>query len=71
MIKKDAVVEGSGDFDHLVLFNVHQNLCTRAYSISFYIENVAATARVQSRDLQFVIHINSENIRLVALLISF
>ena len=34
MIMKDAVVEGSGNFDHLGFFSVHLNLSTRASDIS-------------------------------------
>ncbi|KAH8032719.1 hypothetical protein HPB51_001417 [Rhipicephalus microplus] len=32
MIVRHAVVEGSGDFDHLGFFNVHPNLSTRAHT---------------------------------------
>ncbi|KAH8031160.1 hypothetical protein HPB51_013526 [Rhipicephalus microplus] len=45
MIMRDAVVEGSGNFDHLGFFNVHPNLSTRAYNISAYIENAASRSR--------------------------
>ncbi|KAH8038713.1 hypothetical protein HPB51_002857 [Rhipicephalus microplus] len=40
----DAVVEGSGNFDHLGFFNVHPNLSTRAYNISASIGNAAVEA---------------------------
>ncbi|KAH8019748.1 hypothetical protein HPB51_021571 [Rhipicephalus microplus] len=52
MIMRDAVVEGSGNFDHLVFFNVHPNLSTQAYNISASIGNAAATAGIRSRDLR-------------------
>ncbi|KAH8032965.1 hypothetical protein HPB51_004646 [Rhipicephalus microplus] len=52
MIMRDAVVEGSGNFDHLGLFNVHPNLSTRAYNISAFIGNAATAAGIQSRDLR-------------------
>lgn len=52
MIMRDAVVEGSGNFDHLGFFNVHPNLSTRAYSIFASIENAAAAAGIRSRDLR-------------------
>ncbi|KAH8038310.1 hypothetical protein HPB51_000742 [Rhipicephalus microplus] len=51
MIIGDAIVEDSGNFDHLEFFNVHPNLSTRAY-ISASIGNVAATAGIRSRDLR-------------------
>ncbi|KAH8019343.1 hypothetical protein HPB51_019174 [Rhipicephalus microplus] len=46
LIMRDAVVEGSGNFDHLGFFNVHPNLSTRAYNISASIVNAAATAGI-------------------------
>ena len=49
---RDAVVEGSGNFDLLGFFNVHPNLSTRAYSIFASIENAAAAAGIRSRDLR-------------------
>ncbi|KAH8041821.1 hypothetical protein HPB51_018615 [Rhipicephalus microplus] len=47
MIMRDAVVEGSGNFDHLGFFNVHPNLSTRAYNISASIGNAAAAAGIK------------------------
>ncbi|KAH7977139.1 hypothetical protein HPB51_027000 [Rhipicephalus microplus] len=52
LIMRDAVVEGSGNFDHLGFFNVHPNLSTRAYNISASIGNAAATAENRTRDLR-------------------
>ncbi|KAH8021000.1 hypothetical protein HPB51_011556 [Rhipicephalus microplus] len=52
MIMRDAVVEGSGNFDHLGFFNVRPNLSTRAYNNSASIGNAAAAAGVRSRDLR-------------------
>ncbi|KAH8039075.1 hypothetical protein HPB51_005014 [Rhipicephalus microplus] len=52
MIMRDAVVEGSGNFDHLGFFNVHPNLSTRAYNISASIGNAAAAAGIRTRDLR-------------------
>ena len=39
MIMRDAVVEGFRNFDHLVFFNMHLNISTRASSIFASIEN--------------------------------
>ncbi|KAH8038015.1 hypothetical protein HPB51_020535 [Rhipicephalus microplus] len=62
MIMRDAVVEGSGNFDHLGFFNVHPNLSTRAYSISASIGNAAAAAGIETRDLRNVpLYIFSES----------
>ncbi|KAH7931980.1 hypothetical protein HPB51_029596 [Rhipicephalus microplus] len=47
-----AVVEGSGNLDHLGFFNVHPNLSTRAYNISASIGNAAAEAGIRTRDLR-------------------
>ncbi|KAH8022990.1 hypothetical protein HPB51_009594 [Rhipicephalus microplus] len=52
MIMRDAVVEDSGNFDHLGFFNVHPNLSTRAYNISASIGNAAAAAGIRTHDLQ-------------------
>ncbi|KAH8024434.1 hypothetical protein HPB51_022943 [Rhipicephalus microplus] len=52
MIMRDAVVEGSGNLDHLGFFTVHPNLSTRAYNISVSIENAAAAAWIRFRDLR-------------------
>ncbi|KAH8027409.1 hypothetical protein HPB51_005247 [Rhipicephalus microplus] len=52
MIMRDAVVEGSGNFDHLGFFNVHPKLSTRAYNISASIGNAAAAAGIRTRDLR-------------------
>ena len=52
MIMRDAVVEGSENFDHLMFFNVHLNLSTRASDIFASIENAAAAAGIRSRDLR-------------------
>ncbi|KAH8036663.1 hypothetical protein HPB51_003553 [Rhipicephalus microplus] len=52
MIMRNAVVEGSGNFDHLGFFNVNPNLSTRAYNISGSIVNAAAAARIRNRDLR-------------------
>ncbi|KAH8035584.1 hypothetical protein HPB51_007767 [Rhipicephalus microplus] len=46
MIMRDAVVEDSGNFDHLRFFNVHPNLSTRAYDISAFIGNAATAAGI-------------------------
>uniref|UniRef100_A0A6M2CW40 Uncharacterized protein n=1 Tax=Rhipicephalus microplus TaxID=6941 RepID=A0A6M2CW40_RHIMP len=51
MIMRDAVMEGSVDFDHVGFFNVHPNLSTRRYSIFASIGNAAAAAGIRSRDL--------------------
>ncbi|KAH8023016.1 hypothetical protein HPB51_009620 [Rhipicephalus microplus] len=48
MIMRDAVVEGSGNFDHLGFFNVHPNLSTKAYSSFTSIENGAAAAGIDT-----------------------
>ena len=48
MIMRDAVVEGSGNFDHLGFFNVHLNLSTRASNIFASTENAAAAAGIRS-----------------------
>ncbi|KAH8034879.1 hypothetical protein HPB51_003166 [Rhipicephalus microplus] len=37
MIMRDAVVEGSGNLDHLGSFNAHRNLSTRAYVSATFI----------------------------------
>ncbi|KAH8030121.1 hypothetical protein HPB51_006553 [Rhipicephalus microplus] len=55
MITRDAVVEGSGNFDHLGFLNVHPNLSTRAYSILASIENPAAAAGIRSRGLRVLL----------------
>ncbi|KAH8034123.1 hypothetical protein HPB51_020140 [Rhipicephalus microplus] len=52
MIMRDAVVEASGNFDHLEFCNVHPNLSARAYSIFASTKNATATAGIRSRDLQ-------------------
>ncbi|KAH8030690.1 hypothetical protein HPB51_011477 [Rhipicephalus microplus] len=52
MIMRDAVVESSGNFDHLGFFNVHPNLSTWTYNISASIGNAAAAAEIRPRDLQ-------------------
>ncbi|KAH8042450.1 hypothetical protein HPB51_023460 [Rhipicephalus microplus] len=52
MIMRDAVVEGSANFDHLEFFNMHPNVGTRAYNISASIENAAAAAGIRTRDLR-------------------
>ncbi|KAH8030598.1 hypothetical protein HPB51_010429 [Rhipicephalus microplus] len=52
MIMRDAVVEGSGNSDHLGFFNMHPNPSTRAYNISASIRNAAAAAGIRSRDLR-------------------
>ncbi|KAH7942668.1 hypothetical protein HPB51_028651 [Rhipicephalus microplus] len=52
MIMRDAVVEGSGNFDHLGFFNVRPILSTRAYNISASIGNAAAAAGNRTRDLR-------------------
>ncbi|KAH8027541.1 hypothetical protein HPB51_007091 [Rhipicephalus microplus] len=52
MVTADAVVVGSGNFDHLGLFKVHPKLRTRAYNISAFIGNAAVAAEIRSRDLQ-------------------
>ncbi|KAH8029767.1 hypothetical protein HPB51_003719 [Rhipicephalus microplus] len=49
---QDAVVEGSGNLDHLGFFNVHPNLSTRAYNISASIGNAAAAAGIRTRALR-------------------
>lgn len=50
MIRRDAIVECSGNFDRLGFFNVHPKLSTRAYNITASIGNGAATAEIWSRD---------------------
>ncbi|KAH7984905.1 hypothetical protein HPB51_026902 [Rhipicephalus microplus] len=50
MIMRDAVVEGSGNFDLLGFFNVQPNLSTWAYNISASIGNTAATAGIRTHD---------------------
>ncbi|KAH8021778.1 hypothetical protein HPB51_016857 [Rhipicephalus microplus] len=52
MIMKDAVVEGSESFDHMVFFNVRPNLSTRAHSILDSVENSTTTTGIRSHDLQ-------------------
>ncbi|KAH7934564.1 hypothetical protein HPB51_029068 [Rhipicephalus microplus] len=49
---RDAVVEGSANFDHLGLFNVHPNVNTRAYNIFASIGNAATAAGIRSRSLR-------------------
>ncbi|KAH8027165.1 hypothetical protein HPB51_003607 [Rhipicephalus microplus] len=60
MIMRDAVVEGSGNSDHLGFFNAHPNLSTRAYDISASIGNAAPATGIRSRDLQGEV-INTRN----------
>ncbi|KAH8037373.1 hypothetical protein HPB51_009928 [Rhipicephalus microplus] len=49
MVMTDAVVEDSGNFDHLRFFNVYTNRSTRAYSISASSGNAAAADVDESR----------------------
>ncbi|KAH7931919.1 hypothetical protein HPB51_029601 [Rhipicephalus microplus] len=56
MIMRDAVVEGSVNFDHKGFFNVHPNLSTRAYNIAASFGNAAAAAGVRARDLRLQPH---------------
>uniref|UniRef100_A0A224YR07 Uncharacterized protein n=1 Tax=Rhipicephalus zambeziensis TaxID=60191 RepID=A0A224YR07_9ACAR len=51
MIMRDAVVEGSGNFDHLGFFNVHLNLSTRASDIFASLYEVRLAAKSFGSDL--------------------
>ncbi|KAH8027560.1 hypothetical protein HPB51_007110 [Rhipicephalus microplus] len=52
MTMREAVVEGSRNFDYLGFFNVHPNRSTWGYNISASIGNAAAAAGIQTRDLR-------------------
>ncbi|KAH7931957.1 hypothetical protein HPB51_029639 [Rhipicephalus microplus] len=58
---REAVVEGSGNINHLGFFNVHPNLSTRAYSIFAFVENATtSTAGIRFRDLRIALSSHRE-----------
>lgn len=45
MIIRDAIVEGSRNFDHLRFYNKHLNPSTQAFSIYVFIKNAGTMAQ--------------------------